>query len=62
MPVETAKSVRNRQNKRITGYNPEDFARQFRRIMKKSDIEDYTILIPRQQAEVQYGIWIVFTR
>jgi hypothetical protein len=62
MPIETAKSIRNRQNKRIAGYNPEDFARQFRRIMKQSDIEDYTILIPRQQAEVQYGIWIVFTR
>ncbi len=62
MPTDTARAIREKQNHRITGYEPEDFADDFKKIMNKLKIKDYKIIIPKPEASVQYGIWIIFSK
>ena len=62
MPVETAVSIREKQNHRITGYDPNNFAEKFKKIMSNLNISDYKIIIPKTEASVQYGIWIIFSK
>lgn len=62
MPVDTARAIRNKQDKKITGYDPDNFANDFNEIMNNLNINDYKIIIPKPEASVQYGIWILFRK
>jgi len=62
MPNDRARAIREKQNHRITGYDPENFAKKFKIIMRDLDINDYTIIIPKPKSTVQYGIWILFSK
>ena len=62
MPIDTARSIREKQDRRITGYNPKNFAKKFKKIMRNLNINDYTIIIPKPESTVQYGIWILFSK
>ncbi len=61
MPIETARSIRKKQDRRITGYNPNNFANQLKKIMGELNINTYEIIIPKTDVDVQYGIWIIFS-
>jgi hypothetical protein len=60
MPTDTARAIREKQNHRITGYDPDNFARKFKKIMKNLNIKNYKIIIPKRNLAVQYWIWIIF--
>ena len=61
MPIDTARSIRKKQDRRITGYNPNNFANQFKKIIEELNINTYKIIIPKKDVDVQYGIWIIFS-
>lgn len=61
MPVDTARSIRQKQDRSITGYNPKNFATKLKGIMEKLNINTYKIVIPKSEVDVPYGIWIIFT-
>ena len=62
LPIETAQNIRAKQNKKISTYNVQKYVDLFESIMKNLNIEDYRIIIPKEEIEVNYGIWIMFTK
>ena len=61
MPIDTARSIRQKQDRRITGYNPNNFADKLKDIMDDLNINTYKIIIPKTDVDVQYGLWIIFS-
>jgi len=61
MPIDTVRSIRKKQDRRITGYNQNNFANQFKKIIEELNINTYEIIIPKKDVDVQYGIWIIFS-
>ena len=57
-----AQDIRAKQNKKISTYDVETYVELFESIMKNLDIEDYRIIIPKEELKVNYGIWIMFTK
>jgi len=62
LPIEIAQDIRAKQNKKISTYDVQKFVELFESIMKNLNIEDYRIIIPKEELEVNYGIWIMFTK
>jgi len=60
-PVETAKKIRSKQGKKMK-YDINEKAEEFHNIMKKLEIKDYRIEVPKPPGSetVNYGIWIEF--
>ena len=62
LPIEIAQDIRAKQNKKISTYDVQKFVELFESIMKNLNIEDFRIIIPKEELEVNYGIWIMFTK
>ena len=61
VPVEVARSVRARQNGGPQ-YDVDETAALFSDLMSRLGIETYEIVRPLPKAEVNYGIWLAFTK
>lgn len=62
LPVEIAKKVRANQSRGFPKYDPAETATELHNIMKELKIEDFEIMRPHISADVNYGIWLIFSK
>jgi len=63
MPLHVAKQVRKNQGGRMPKYNPKELAEKLNRVMTQLKIKEFNVIRPRtDQKEVNYGVWVIFTK
>ena len=60
-PVDVARAVREKQNGGPK-YDVDETEALLRKLMSDLDVESFEIIRPRPETEVNYGIWVAFTR
>ncbi len=63
MPPDTYRSIMESQGREIaSSYRLQHYTGPFQQIMEELDVIKYKILVPYEDSESRYGIWIVFTK
>lgn len=62
LPVEIAKKVRAKQGRGFPKYDPAETATELHYIMKELKIKHFEIMRPQVSADVNYGIWLIFSK